>query len=159
LIVEAQRLASSGQIVEAGSLLQAAVHELAQTPGDHEQRRAATEMLLELLFREGRDGRMSKVFRQYVADCSPYRDPEFDELYLAGVLATRTSPVPLRRRPGRRVRLLPRPFVLPALQPDETRAAELRWAGLSRVRFFPRPERAAERGRAERGGCVSAACR
>ena len=55
-------------------------------------------MLLELLFREGRDGRMSKVFRQYVADCSPYRDPEFDELYLAGVLATRTSPVPLRRR-------------------------------------------------------------
>jgi hypothetical protein len=98
LIVEAQRLASSGQIVEAGSLLQAAVHELAQTPGDSEQRRAATEMLLDLLFREGRDGRMSKVFRQYVADCSPYREPAFDELYLAGVLATRTSPVPLRRR-------------------------------------------------------------
>ena len=91
-------MAAGGQGVEAGSLLQAAVHELAQTPGDTEQRRIATEMLLDLLFREGRDGRMSKVFRQYVADCSPYRDPEFDELYLAGVLATRTSPVPLRRR-------------------------------------------------------------
>jgi O-methyltransferase len=98
LIAEAKRLASSGQGVEAGSLLQAAVHELAQTPGDGEQRRLATELLLDLLFREGRDGRMSKVFRQYVADCSPYRNPEFDELYLAGVLATRTSPVPLRRR-------------------------------------------------------------
>jgi O-methyltransferase len=98
LIAEAKRLASSGQGVEAGSLLQAAVHELAQTPGDGEQRRLATELLLDLLFREGRDGRTSKVFRQYVADCSTYRDPEFDELYLAGVLATRTSPVPLRRR-------------------------------------------------------------
>jgi len=38
------------------------------------------------------------VLRRYAADCSAHPDAAFDELYLAGVLATRTSPVPLRRR-------------------------------------------------------------
>ena len=56
------------------------------------------QMLLELLFIQGRNGRMSKVFRQCLALHSEHRDPEFDELYLCGLLATRTSPLPLRRR-------------------------------------------------------------
>jgi len=33
-----------------------------------------------------------------MAEYSPYPDTEFDSVYLAGVLATRTAPVPLRRR-------------------------------------------------------------
>lgn len=88
----------AGQALAAGSLLQATVHELARLPAQREERRIATELLLELLFVEGRDGRMSKVFRDYTADCAEQRDPEFDKLYVSGVLATRTSPVPLRRR-------------------------------------------------------------
>jgi len=74
------------------------VLELARTGAPSEERLAATETLLVLLFQEGRDGRLSKVFRQYMTDCSPYRDAAFDAMYLSGVLATRTSPVPLRRR-------------------------------------------------------------
>lgn len=98
MFAEAKRLASEGLAVAAGSTLEAAVREFAQTGAPSEERYAATELLLGVLFHEGRDGRMSKVFRQYMADCSPYRNAAFDELYLAGVLATRTSPVPLRRR-------------------------------------------------------------
>lgn len=56
------------------------------------------EQQLSLLFAQGRDGRLSRLFRSYSADYAAYPDAAFDELYLAGVLATRTSPVPMRRR-------------------------------------------------------------
>jgi len=65
---------------------------------DREARRQAMEQLLSILFAQGRDGRLSRLFRGYVSDDAAHRDPAFDELYLAGVLATRTSPVPMRRR-------------------------------------------------------------
>jgi O-methyltransferase len=75
--------------------LHAALHGLAAFP---EARRQALEGLLAALFAQGRDGRLSKLFRQNIDAFSVLPDPAFDQLYLAGVLATRTSPVPLRRR-------------------------------------------------------------
>ena len=85
----------SGRPDEAASALQAALPALAQDP---EARRYAMEQLLALLFAQRRDGRLSRLFRSYTADYAAQPDRSFDEAYLAGVLATRTSPVPMRRR-------------------------------------------------------------
>src|SRR5205823_12670447 len=49
------------------------------------------------------------------------------------------------RRPAGRVRLLPRPFVTPAVQPAKARGPRLRWPRLPHLRFLPRAERAAKR--------------
>ena len=80
---------------EATSLLQAAVRELGALP---EARRYAMEQLLGALFAQGRDGRVSRLFREYTNAFAAQPDSGFDDLYLAGVFATRTSPLPLRRR-------------------------------------------------------------
>jgi hypothetical protein len=72
--------------------------DMGQSPGLREQKLAAYNSLLKLLFIEGRTGRLSKVFRHALAEFSGMRDPEFDSLYLAGALATGTSLVPLQRR-------------------------------------------------------------
>lgn len=56
------------------------------------------EQLLAILFAQRRDGRLSRLFRSYTTDYAAQPDRSFDEAYLAGVLATRTSPVPMRRR-------------------------------------------------------------
>jgi hypothetical protein len=61
-------------------------------------RRQALEQLLEALFAQGRDGRVSRLFREYTAAFAAHPDSAFDDLYLAGVFGTRTSPLPLRRR-------------------------------------------------------------
>jgi O-methyltransferase len=82
-------------MTEATAALHVALHSLAAFP---EARRYALEELVAALFAQGRDGRLSKLFRQNVDVFSALPDAAFDEIYLAGVLATRTSPVPLRRR-------------------------------------------------------------
>lgn len=63
-----------------------------------EVRRQAMEQLLAALFAQSRDGRLSKLFREYTASFAAQPDSAFDDMYLAGVFATRTSPLPLRRR-------------------------------------------------------------
>lgn len=72
--------------------------DLAHIPELREQRKQAFAHLLRLLFDDGRHARMSKVFRQFVAEHCDVQDPAFDNAYLAGVMATHTAPVPLRRR-------------------------------------------------------------
>ncbi len=98
IIEQAQRLYAGGRAAEAGGLLQSLVDELARNPAAAAERGVAMEMLLELYFAQGRDGRLSKVFRRYVADYCEEQDERFDDAYLAGVFATRTGPLPLRRR-------------------------------------------------------------
>lgn len=71
------------------------MRELAAVP---EARRQAMEQLLAALFAQSRDGRLSRLFREYTAAFAAQPNTAFDDLYLAGVFATRTSPLPLRRR-------------------------------------------------------------
>jgi hypothetical protein len=58
----------------------------------------AYEHLIYLRREEGRVMRAMRVFRQYLGDCAPACDPAYDQFYHDGLLATGTSPVPLRRR-------------------------------------------------------------
>ena len=76
-------------------MLQSAARELAGSP---DARRPVMEQLLVALFELGRDGRFSRLFREYSAEFAAEPDRAFDDLYLAGLLATRTGPVPLTRR-------------------------------------------------------------
>jgi len=98
IIEEAKRLYAGGRAMEAGGLLQSLVDQLARDPAAAGERGIAIEMLLELYFAQGRDGRLAKLFRRYVADYCEEQDARFDDAYLAGIFATRTGPLPLRRR-------------------------------------------------------------
>ena len=98
VIEEAKRLYAGGRYREAGGLLQSLVDQLARNPSAAGQRGLAIEMLLDLHFTQGQDGRVTKLFRRYVADYCEEQDARFDDAYLAGIFATRTSPLPLRRR-------------------------------------------------------------
>jgi hypothetical protein len=97
-IEEAIRLAAEGRGEEAVARLRALVDELAGAPAQREEGRRAFELLLRLLFLAGRQSRMTRLFRQYIATFSEVPDRDFDETYLAALVATQTSPVPLRRR-------------------------------------------------------------
>jgi hypothetical protein len=98
IIEEAKRLYAGGRHAEAGGLLQSLVDQLARSPSAAGERGVAIEMLLELYFAQGRDGRLAKLFKRYVADYCEEQDERFDDAYLAGIFATRTGPLPLRRR-------------------------------------------------------------
>jgi O-methyltransferase len=98
IIEEARRLYADGRQKEAGSLLHSLVDDLARNPSAAGERSIAIEMLLDLHFKQGRDPQLAKLFRRYVADYCEEQDEAFDAAYLAGILATRTSPLPLRRR-------------------------------------------------------------
>jgi O-methyltransferase len=95
---EAMQAAARGQTGEAIAQLQSLVRDLERWPGPREFREEAYKQLLLLLYRDGRYARMSKVFRQYVDEHCEDQDPGFDNAYLAGVMASGTPPVPLRRR-------------------------------------------------------------
>jgi O-methyltransferase len=98
VIESAQRQVQAGRAPEAAALLQTLVNDLARSSAHRDQRRAAFEMLIDLLQALGRDARLSKVFQQYAGAYAHAPDAEFDRLYVAGLLATRTSALPLRRR-------------------------------------------------------------
>jgi hypothetical protein len=94
----ASRLARDGKVGEAAAQFQELVRDLARHPDLRPQREKAFGVLLRLLFNDGRHARVSKVFRQYVAEHCEVQDSAFDNAYLAGTMATSTAPVPLRRR-------------------------------------------------------------
>ena len=98
IIEDAKRLAANGRSADASGLLQGLLADRDRSPEMLKLRSAAYIGLLQILFAEGRCGRLSKVFRQAVAEFSNLPDPEFDNLYLAGAMATGTPLVPLRRR-------------------------------------------------------------
>ena len=47
---------------------------------------------------DGRPARASRVFKQYLSDCAPPADAEYDAMYQAGLQATGTDITPLQRR-------------------------------------------------------------
>src|SRR6185503_17455847 len=56
------------------------------------------EKLIRLQRKEGRTMRAMRTYKQYLGDCAPACDPVYDQIYQDGLLATHTSPTPLRRR-------------------------------------------------------------
>ena len=94
----ASRLARDGLVSGAIAQFQDLVRDLAHYPDLRRQRVKSFTALLRLLFDDGRHARMSKTFRQYVAEHCEVQDSAFDNVYLAGVMATNTPPVPLPRR-------------------------------------------------------------
>jgi hypothetical protein len=98
ILEEAIRLANAGQAGEATSRLQSLIYDSVKAVALRDYRARAFKGLLQILFQQGRDARLSKIFRQYAAEFGDGSDPEFDGLYVAGALATRTLPLPLRRR-------------------------------------------------------------
>ncbi len=98
LVNQALRLAESGKPSEAAAQFQSLVRDLGNVPELRAAREEAFRHALLILFRDGRRARMSKLFRQYVAEHCEHQDATFDNAYLAGAMATNTPPVPLRRR-------------------------------------------------------------
>jgi O-methyltransferase len=98
VIETATRLLQAGRAADATNLLQTLVNDLARSSAQRGPRRVAFEMLIDQLQALGRDARLSKVFQQYSRDYATTQDAAFDALYVAGLLATRTSALPLRRR-------------------------------------------------------------
>jgi len=98
MLNEAMHLVAAGRTGDAATQLQSLIYGLSRLPALRSQRESAFKALLQILSQQGRDDRLSKVFKQYAAEYGAGRDPEFDELYLAGLIATKTGPVPLRRR-------------------------------------------------------------
>jgi len=95
---EAVRQYSAGNSGEAETLCSSVISGLPRNGEGQEELIEAYEGLIEIRTSEGRSARALRVFRQYVGDCAPKCDPAYDQIYLDGLLTTRTSPVPLNRR-------------------------------------------------------------
>ena len=98
IIDQAKRFASAGRTGEAASLLRSLLGSLGRDTPLRELREKALTGLLHIEFADGRLVRASKSFRQAVSEFCGDPDPQFDELYFSGCIATGTPPVPLRRR-------------------------------------------------------------
>ena len=97
VVAEAEKLIASRAFSGATALLQSALNELPRTPENRQHRANAFRLLLGSLYSQGREARMLRVLRNYTAEFeSP--DLAFDRDYEAGLLATKTSPLPMRRR-------------------------------------------------------------
>jgi len=95
---EAARHRDAGRLEEAGSLYSAIISGLPRDSEGQQELFNAYEELIRIRGREGRTARALRLFRQYVGDCAPVCDPAYDQMYEEGLLATKTPPVPLRRR-------------------------------------------------------------
>lgn len=58
----------------------------------------AFEQRITLRINQGDIGYAFHLYQQYLGDCAPACDAEFDRLYHEGLMATRTAPTPLKRR-------------------------------------------------------------
>ena len=95
---EAARHREAGRLDEAGSLYSAVISGLPRNGEGQQELFNAYEELIRIRGREGRAARALRLFRQYVDDCAPACDQAYDQMYHDGLLATKTPPVPLRRR-------------------------------------------------------------
>ena len=95
---EAARHRDAGRLEEAGSLYSAVISGLPRNNEGPQALLTAYEELIRIRGREGRAARALRLFRQYVDDCAPACDQAYDRIYHDGLLATKTPPVPLRRR-------------------------------------------------------------
>lgn len=95
---EAVRQFSAGNSREAETHCSSVISGLPRNGEGQEELVEAYEGLIEIRRSEGRSARALRVFRQYVGDCAPKCDPDYDRIYHDGLLTTRTSPVPLERR-------------------------------------------------------------
>jgi hypothetical protein len=97
VVSEAERLAASGALANAASLLQSALRDLPRAPENRVHRAEAYKVLLKVLHAQSREGRMLRLLRDYIAEYET-ADSQFDPIYETALLATKTSPTPLRRR-------------------------------------------------------------
>lgn len=95
---EAARLCKAGKLDEAANVYSAVISGLPRKNEGKEELFKAYEELIRIRGQEGRSGRALRLFRQYVDDCAPACDQAFDRMYYDGLLATKTPPVPLKRR-------------------------------------------------------------
>lgn len=95
---EAARHRDARRLEEAGSLYSAIISGLPRNAEGQQELFNAYEELIRIRGREGRAARALRLFRQYVEDCAPACDQAYDQMYHDGLLATKTPPVPLRRR-------------------------------------------------------------
>lgn len=98
IISEAFLLEQAGRLADAAGLYQSLVHDVPRSLAYREPRERAFKGLLRVLYLQERQERTSKVFKQYCTEYAGVQDPGFDALYLGGLFATRTAPLPLRRR-------------------------------------------------------------
>ena len=95
---EARIFAAQGNLGRASSLLQALIHEIGNATELHDLKIEAYSGLVNILFTDGREAKLNKVFRAALAETGATPDARFDQLYLAGARITGTEPAPLRRR-------------------------------------------------------------
>lgn len=95
---------SADQYREAGRLDEAEANYLALLAGlprddtGRNQRIRAYECVVDIQIARNSHADAMRVFRQYLGDCAPKCDPAYDAVYCDGLLATQTSPAPLKRR-------------------------------------------------------------
>lgn len=58
----------------------------------------AYEGLIQLLWAQNRQDQGMAVFKKYLGDYAPACDPRYERIYMAGMLATASRPITLRRR-------------------------------------------------------------
>lgn len=87
-----------GRVEEAEALCAAVISGLPRNGEGREEIVEAYEALIRLRITERRTARALRLFGQYVEDRAPACDAAYDQIYRDGLLATRTSPVPLKRR-------------------------------------------------------------
>lgn len=97
-IAEMKRRAPNNLPRDIEALSNAVIAGLPRDGTGQEELAWAYEQVIALRANEGRFARALRLFRQYVNDCAPARDPAYDAIYRDGLVATETSPMPLRRR-------------------------------------------------------------
>jgi O-methyltransferase len=97
-VAEMIRQSSAGRLQDAEDLCSSVISGLPRSGEGAEELYAAYDWLVGLRWNQRRTGRALRVFRQYVEDCAPRCDPAYDQAYYDALVATGTSPAPLRRR-------------------------------------------------------------
>jgi len=98
LLKDARALAAAGRRAEAAGRLRSLLLDLGTGPDAKELRLKTYGGLFQVLLADGPSVRLSRIFREAVAEFCTLPDPDFDELYVAGAAATSTSLTPLQRR-------------------------------------------------------------
>ena len=98
LLGQAERLHAANADSDAEAIYGSVISRLARDDASRDQLIRAYEGLIDLRLIQGRLLRSMRIFRQYLDHDAPACDPVYDQIYCDGLLATQTSPIPLRRR-------------------------------------------------------------